>query len=325
LEELSARLAGMTGRRPPLLGRKAVIVMAGDHGVAAEGVSAYPPEVTGQMVLNFLRGGAAICVLARQAGARVVVVDMGVASDLGVHPDLRSRRIAPGTQNFAQGPAMSREQALQAVEAGIAVVQEEMERGLDIVVTGDMGIANTTPSTAIVAAMTGSPPELVTGRGTGIDDAGWTHKVDVVRRGLTVNRPDPTDALDVLSKVGGFEIGGLAGVILGASAARVPVVVDGFISGAAALIAVALCPAAREYLIASHTSVEPGHRAMLGHLGLRPLLDLGLRLGEGTGGVLALHLVEASVRILGEMATFEEAAISSATAPPVVPEGDAGE
>lgn len=325
LEELSIHLAGITGRVPPSLARKAVIVMAGDHGVAAEGVSAYPQEVTAQMVQNFLRGGAAVNVLARQAGARVVIVDMGVAADLGSHADLRNRKVAHGTANLAQGPAMSPEQALRAVEAGITIVQEEIARGLDVVVTGDMGIANTTPSTAIVAVITGSAPELVTGRGTGIDFARWLHKVDVVRRGLAVNRPDPRDALDVLAKVGGFEIGGLAGVILGTAVARVPVVVDGFISGAAALIAVGLCPAAREYLIASHVSVEPGHRATLGHLGLRPLFDLGLQLGEGTGGVLALHLIEAAARILGEMATFDEAAVSGATLPSVLPASDPGE
>lgn len=325
LEELSVHLAGVTGKVPPLLERRTVIVMAGDHGVAGEGVSAYPAEVTAQMVLNFLRGGAAISVLARQAGARVVVVDMGVAADLAPHPHLRSQKVARGTRNLAQGPAMSREQALQAVETGIGVVQDEIARGLDIVVTGDMGIGNTTPSAAIVAAITGSPVELVTGRGTGIDEARWSRKVEVIRRALAVNRPDPTDALDVLAKVGGFEIGGLAGVILGAAAGRVPIVADGFISGAAALIAVGLCPAARDYLIASHSSVEPGHRAVLGHLGLRPLLDLNLRLGEGTGGALALPIVDAAARILGEMATFAEAAVSGAIEPPIRADGDPGE
>ncbi|MBI4497762.1 MAG: nicotinate-nucleotide--dimethylbenzimidazole phosphoribosyltransferase [Chloroflexi bacterium] len=325
LEELAIHLVGITGRVPPSVQRKAVIVMAGDHGVAEEGVSAYPQEVTGQMVQNFLRGGAAINVLARQAGARVVVVDMGVAADLDSHPDLRSCKVARGTSNLARGPAMSQEEARRAVETGIAIVQEEVARGLDIVVTGDMGIANTTASSAIVAALTGSPPELVTGRGTGIDERRWAHKVATVRRALAVNQPDPTDALEVLATVGGFEIGGLAGVILGAAAARVPVVVDGFISGAAALLAVGLCPGAREYLIAAHTSVEPGHRAALGHLGLRPLLDLGLRLGEGSGGALALPLLEAACRILAEMATFAEAAISGAVEPPHAPAGDADE
>ncbi|MCX6021434.1 MAG: nicotinate-nucleotide--dimethylbenzimidazole phosphoribosyltransferase [Chloroflexi bacterium] len=325
LEELSIRLAGITGQERPQASRKTVIVMAGDHGVAAEGVSAFPAEVTPQMVFNFLRGGAAINVLARQAGARVVVVDMGVNADMPDHPDLVRRPVARGTANLAVGPAMSREQAIQAVAAGIAVAQEQIAAGAQVILTGDMGIANTTSSAAIVAAMTGSPVELVTGRGTGIDDEGRRRKVAVVQRGLDLNRPDPTDALDVLAKVGGFEIGGLAGVILGAAAARVPVVIDGFISGAAALIAAGLAPNAREYMIAAHNSVEPGHRAALGHLGLTPLLDLGLRLGEGTGGALAVQLVEAAARILDEMATFAEAAISGAVQEPVRPDDASAE
>lgn len=316
LEALSVQLAGIAGRLPGPLERKTVMVMAGDHGVTAEGVSAYPAEVTGQMVLNFLRGGAAINVLARQAGARIVIVDMGVVSALPEHPELVRRPVGRGTANFAVGPAMTQAQAVQAIETGIELVQTEIARGAQIILTGDMGIGNTTPSAAIVAALTGSPVELVTGRGTGIDQERWQHKVAVVRRGLDVNRPDSSDALDVLAKVGGFEIGGLAGVILGAAAARVPVIIDGFISGAAALIAAGLAPQAREYLIAAHVSVEPGHRAALGHLGLTPLLDLDLRLGEGTGGALAVHIVEAAARILGEMATFAEAAVSGALEPP---------
>jgi len=288
--------------------------MAADHGVAAEGVSAYPAEVTPQMVLNFVRGGAAINVLARQAGARVIVVDIGVASNLEPQRGLRLRKIARGTQNIVRGPAMTLSQAETAIAEGIDVVQAEIANGLDLVATGDMGIGNTTASAAIVAALTGQPVAQVTGRGTGVDDAGLARKIAVVERALAVNKPNPKDALDVLIKVGGFEIGGLAGVIIGAAAKRVPVVIDGFISGAAALIAVGLCPDVRPYLIAAHQSVEVGHRAALDHLDLKPLLDLNLRLGEGTGAVLAFHLVEAAARILDEMATFAEAGVSDKTA-----------
>ncbi len=310
LEDLSVQVAGITGNPRPRLKHKAVIVAAGDHGVAAEGVSAYPQEVTAQMVYNFLRGGAAINVLARHVGARVVVVDAGVAAELEPHPQLRIRKIAPGTGNIARGPAMSREQAIQALELGISLVQDELNRGLDIVATGDMGIANTTPAAAIAAAITGLPPAQVTGRGTGVDDERLAHKIAVVERALEVNRPDPRDGVDVLAKVGGFEIGTLAGVVLGAASHRIPVVIDGFISTAAALIAGVLSPQAVAYCIAGHVSAEAGHRAMLRHLGLEPLLDLDMRLGEGTGAVLAMNIVEAACKILDEMATFEEAGVS---------------
>jgi nicotinate-nucleotide--dimethylbenzimidazole phosphoribosyltransferase len=310
LEELSVQLAGISGGALPSLPRKTVIVAAADHGVAADGVSAYPPAVTAQMVLNFARGGAAINVLARQAGALVVVVDVGIAADMVGVPGLIHRKIARGSQNITRGPAMSHAQAIAALEVGLDVLQAEHASGMDLVATGDMGIGNTTPSAAIVAALTGRPPAQVTGRGTGVDDAGLARKVAAVERALSVNRPDTTDALDVLAKVGGFEIAALAGVMLGAAAARVPVVIDGFISGAAALIAAGLAPQVQPYLIAAHQSVEIGHRAALQHLGLRPLLDLELRLGEGTGAVLAFHLVEAAARILAEMATFDEAGVS---------------
>ncbi|MBM4425134.1 MAG: nicotinate-nucleotide--dimethylbenzimidazole phosphoribosyltransferase [Chloroflexi bacterium] len=314
LEELSIQLAGITGQPRPSLARKAVVVMAADHGVAAEGVSAYPSEVTPQMVLNFLRGGAAINVLARQAGARVVIVDMGVAADIPVGASrdlpLQIRKVARGTQNMAHGPAMTRAQAESAINEGIDVAHSEIAKGLDLIATGDMGIGNTTPSAAIAAAITGQPAARVTGRGTGVDDAGLARKVAIIERALAVNTPDPKDALDVLSKVGGFEIAGLAGVIIGAAGKRAPVVIDGFISGAAALIAVGLAPEVKPYLIAAHQSVEIGHRVMLEHLGLRPLLDFDLRLGEGTGAALAFHLVEAAARLLDEMATFAEAGVS---------------
>lgn len=312
LEELSVRVAGITGEALPSIRDKAVIVMAGDHGVASEGVSAYPSEVTPQMVYNFLRGGAAINVLARHAGARVVVVDMGVAADLEPHPHLLVRKIGHGTKNFASGPAMTPDEAVKSVETGIEVVEAEMARGLDIVATGDMGIGNTTPSSAIVAAMTGASVESVTGRGTGLDDRGLRNKIQIIKRGLETNRPDPEDPLDVLAKVGGFEIGGLAGVMLGAAANRVPVVIDGFISGAAALIATGLCPRLADFLIAAHNSVEIGHRILLGRMGLEPLIDLNLRLGEGTGAALVISMVEAALKVLAEMATFSEAGVSEA-------------
>ncbi|MGQ9467593.1 MAG: nicotinate-nucleotide--dimethylbenzimidazole phosphoribosyltransferase [Anaerolineae bacterium] len=313
LEELSIQVAGITGSPRPVIRDKAVIVVAGDHGVAAEGVSAYPQEVTAQMVYNFLRGGAGINVLARHVGARVTVVDAGVATDLEPHPALKIRKIGHGTANIAQGPAMSREQAIRALESGIELVEEELAQGLDIVAPGDMGIANTTPAAAVAAAVTGLPPATVVGRGTGVDDAGLARKIAVVEQALRVNEPDPKDGVDLLAKVGGFEIGTIAGIILGAAAHRIPVVVDGFISTAGALIAAAIAPGVASYCIAAHNSAEPGHRAMLQHLGLRPLLDLGMRLGEGTGAALAIGLVEAACKILNEMATFAEAGVSERT------------
>jgi len=311
LEELSIQLAGITTNPFPSMELKTVIVMAADHGVTREGVSAYPSEVTPQMVLNFLHGGAAINVLARQANARVVVVDMGVASEIeDASGELVRRKIGLGTANLARGPAMTREQAIESIQSGIEICETEIARGVDILATGDMGIGNTTPSAAIACSLMGQAPENVVGRGTGLDDAGLKRKIDVITRALDVNRPNANDALDVLAKVGGFEIGGLAGVILAAAANRKPVVIDGFISTAAAMIAVSLAPAARSYIIAAHVSQERGHKLMLEWLGLKPLLDLNLRLGEGTGAALAFHLIEASTRILREMATFREAGVS---------------
>jgi nicotinate-nucleotide--dimethylbenzimidazole phosphoribosyltransferase len=309
LEELSIRLAGIQGKTSPQATRKTVIIMAGDHGVATEGVSAYPAEVTPQMVLNFLRGGAAINVFARQVGAQVVVVDMGVAADLPDHPQLLKRKIGYGTANLARGAAMTREQALAAVRAGIEIAGQ-YTGGLDLLATGDMGIGNTTPSSAIVAAFTGLDVSDVTGRGTGLDDGGLQRKIEIIRRALEVNQPDSQDPLDVLAKVGGYEIAGLVGLIFGAAAARVPVVIDGFISSAAALVATEWLPDVRNYLIAAHSSVEIGHRVMLERMELSPLLNLNLRLGEGTGAALAMSMLEASVRALNEMATFSEAGVS---------------
>jgi len=310
LEELSIQLAGIYGQPIPSIQEKAIIVMAGDHGVVAEGVSAFPQEVTPQMVLNFLNGGAAINVLARQAGARITIVDMGVAVEMPLHPGLLVRKVAPGTRNMAIGPAMTRAQAEQVIQAGIEVVEAEIARGLDVVATGDMGIGNTTPSAAIAAAFTGQPPAQIAGRGTGLDSAGLERKIAVIERALAVNQPNPQDGLDVLAKVGGFEIGGLAGVMIGAAAHRKAVVVDGFISTAAAMIAVSLCPQVKPYLIAAHRSKENGHGIMLDWLGVKPLLDFDLRLGEGTGATLALPILEASLAILREMATFGEAGVS---------------
>jgi len=310
LEELSIKLAGIRGEPIPRINHKAIVTMAADHGVVAEGVSAYPQAVTPQMVLNFLRGGAGINVLAKHAGARIIVVDMGVASDMEPHPALVSRKIARGTSDMARGPAMSREQAIKSIEVGLEIVEKEVKKGLDIVGTGDMGIGNTTPSSAITAAITGEKVEKVTGRGTGIDDKQLAHKVEVIERALKANKPNADDAIDVLAKIGGFEIGGICGVIVGAAAHRIPVVIDGFVSGAAALIAVGLSPRVKDYLIASHCSVEIGHKAILKYLGLKPILDLELRLGEGTGAALGIFLVEAAAKILAEMATFAEAGVS---------------
>jgi nicotinate-nucleotide--dimethylbenzimidazole phosphoribosyltransferase len=311
LEALAVRLAGITGNPRPRFKNKGVIVMAGDHGVALEGVSAYPPGVTPQMVLNFLHGGAAINVLARQAGARVVIVDIGVAHDFGVVPGLVARKVAWGTSNLLNGPAMRRDQAEQAIQVGVDLVSEEIANGLDLVATGDMGIGNTTPSAAITAVLTGRPVAEVTGRGTGIDDQQLQRKVAVIEHSITLNAVNAQDPLDVLSKVGGLEIAGLVGVILGAAAKRVPVVVDGFISGAAALVAYRLAPGVKPFLIASHQSVEVGHKAIWDQLDQTPLLNLNLRLGEGSGAVLAFHLIEAATRILDEMATFSDAGVSN--------------
>jgi nicotinate-nucleotide--dimethylbenzimidazole phosphoribosyltransferase len=310
LEAVSIQVAGITGQPRPRIQMPVIIVMAADHGIARQGVSAYPPEVTGQMVLNFLRGGAAIDVMARHVGARVVVVDMGVASNIPPHPELICIRIAQGTHDMSQGPAMTRDQAIQALEAGIRIAQDQINHGADVIGTGDMGIGNTTASSAIAAVITGRPVAEVTGRGTGVSDAQLARKIALIEQTIRINTPRSDDALDVLSKVGGLEIAGLAGVILGAAARRVPVVIDGFISGAAALIATGLAPQARDYMIAAHMSVERGHPAILHHLGLTPLLDLDLRLGEGTGAALGISLVQVSLKILNEMATFDEAGVS---------------
>lgn len=314
LMDLALDLAGITRSLQPPVSRKTIITMAGDHGVAAEGVSKYPQEVTGQMVLGFVAGMAGISALARLADARVVVVDMGVAADLSslaADGRILDRKVARGTANMAVGPAMTRAQAEQAITAGIEIV-DALADEVDVFGTGDMGIANTTPSSAVVATLTGEPVAELCGRGTGIDDRQLAHKVAVIQKSLDLNRPDPRDGLDVLAKVGGFEIGGIAGVVLGAAARHKPVIVDGFISTAGALVAQTLCPTVSDYIIAAHRSAEPGHRAMHQYLNKQPLLDLGLRLGEGTGAALAMNLVEAAQRILTQVATFAEAHVSKA-------------
>jgi nicotinate-nucleotide--dimethylbenzimidazole phosphoribosyltransferase len=314
LETLAERIAGITGHDRPHLERRLIVVAAGDHGVAKQGVSAYPSEVTAQMVANFLGGGAAINVLASQAGARVRVVDAGVAGETPDDPRLFRLRLAPGTEDITHGPAMSRALAEHAVAEGIALLEAERGAdGVDIVACGEMGIGNSTSAAAIVAVVTGRPPRAVTGRGTGIDDARFELKVAAIEAALRVNRVDPTDGIGLLAGLGGFEVGVLAGVYLAAAGARVPAVVDGLISGAAALVAAAIEPAAREYLIASHRSVEAGHTATLDHLGLEPLFDLGMRLGEGTGAALGITLCVAACRLLDEMATFDEAGVSDST------------
>lgn len=312
LEELSIRIAGIKAQSRPKIKDKVIITMAADHGVVEEGVSLYPQEVTRQMVLNFLRGKAAINVLARHVGARVVVVDMGVIGGFS-EKGVVCKMIDFGTKNMSKGGAMTRKQAIDSIEAGIEVVEEEIKKGLDIVCTGDMGIGNTTAASAISAVIMNEDVENVTGRGTGIDDEMLSHKIEVIRRAIEVNQPFE-DAIDVLAKVGGFEIGGLTGVILGAAANRIPVVVDGFISTASALLAVKLKPEVKEYLIASHCSAEKGHRIALDFLKLKPILNLNMRLGEGTGAALALSIIEASVKVLDEMATFEEAGVSKSKA-----------
>src|SRR6266571_4292548 len=302
LEEIAARLAVLRGGTPRVE-RPVIFTFAADHGVVAEGVSAYPQVVTAQMVENFLRGGAAVNVLARQARARVVVADFGVANPIPGSPELVSCPMAPGTANMARGPAMTREHAVRAIETGARLAERALDAGADLLATGEMGIGNTTAASAITAAITGAAPERVTGRGTGVDDTAFARKVDVVRRALAVNAPDPGDGVDVIA--------GLVGVILVGAARRVPVVLDGFIAGAAALAAVTLAPDARHALFASHRSAEPGHAVILERLGLTPYLDLEMRLGEGTGAALFIHLARAAALIWSEMATFKSAGVST--------------
>lgn len=314
LHLIGERVCGIQRTLKPSVKEKAILVMAADHGITAEGVSAYPQEVTGEMVKTFVRGGAGINVLACQANARVLVVDMGTVPDIleqisGKHP-LLVRKIARGTQDFTRGPAMTREQAEQTLMAGYDAAAELFEQGVELLGTGDMGIGNTSTSSAIGAVIMGHPVQRMSGRGTGIDDETFARKCRAIQKGITVNAPDPKDPLDVLSKVGGFEIGGIAGALLAAARFQRPVVIDGLISTAGALLAHAMCPVVADYIFAGHRSVEQGHQLMLEHMGLRPILDLGMRLGEGTGAALSMPIIEASVRVFLEVFTFEQAGVS---------------
>jgi len=313
LEDLSVRLAGLTGLCPPPVPEPAVIaIFAGDHGVHAQGVTPWPQEVTAQMVANFLANGAVVNALAAQTGADVRVVDVGVIARLPAAPGLIARNVRPGTADMTTGPAMSRADACRAIEAGIETAFELVTAGYRCLVTGDMGIANTTPAAALIAAFTGAAPEEVTGRGTGVDDQTLARKIDVVRRAIALHRPDPADPVGVLADVGGLEHAALAGYVLGAAARRVPVVLDGVIACAAALAAVALAPDVTASLVAGHLSTEPGARIALAALGLAPLLTLEMRLGEGSGAVLAVPIVQAAARVLRDVATFDSAGVSSA-------------
>lgn len=315
LEAIATWYVQVTGKFPPLAPKKMLYVFAADHGVVDEGVSAYPKAVTAQMVWNFLNGGAAINVLARHAGVAVRVVDMGVDADFKALPGLIQHKLGPGTQNMSKGPAMTREMAIDAILIGVGLAKEAVRDGATLLGTGEMGIGNTTASSAITALLTHSEIEAVTGRGTGIRDETLLLKQVVIRLAISKNEPKCSDPIDVLHKVGGFEIGGMVGLILGAAVHRIPVVIDGFISTAAALIATALVPDVKGYLLASHQSLEPGHQIALQHLGLSPILDLDLRLGEGTGAVLGMGMVDAAIKIMNEMATFDQAGVSNKTEP----------
>ncbi|MCI0469564.1 MAG: nicotinate-nucleotide--dimethylbenzimidazole phosphoribosyltransferase [Nitrospirae bacterium] len=321
LEEFARRLVAITENKNPVIDKKVVFTFAGDHGVTEEGVSAYPKEVTLQMVFNFLRGGAGINVLARHVGAEVIVVDIGVDYDFGnppIPPLVKggegglfvSMKVVRGTRNFTKGLAMTRDEAVKCLEVGIELANGYSKKGYKIFATGDMGIGNTTPSSAIASVLTGKPVSEVTGKGTGISDESLQKKISVIEEGIRLNNPNPHDAIDVLAKVGGAEIGGIAGLILGAAANRIPVIIDGFISTAGALIAYCLKPETKDYMFAAHNSVEIGHKAMLEKMGLKPILDLDLRLGEGTGAALAMLMIEAGLKIYKEMATFGEAGVS---------------
>ncbi|EFI33803.1 nicotinate-nucleotide/dimethylbenzimidazole phosphoribosyltransferase [Desulfonatronospira thiodismutans ASO3-1] len=313
LEPAAARLASICGRLDVKLDRKTIVTCAGDHGVVEEGVSLFPSEVTAQMVYNFVQGGASINVLAAHAGARVRVADLGVSHDFDPGLDILHKKIRKGTANMATGPAMTREEAAASVEAGIGIANQLADSpGLDLLGTGDMGIGNTTASSAIIAVYSGLPLKELVGPGTGLDEQGLDLKARVIKRALDLNRPDPADPMGVLARVGGLEIGGLAGLVIGAAARQIPVVCDGLISTAGALIACELCPAAGQYIFAGHRSRETGHEYMLRHLGLTPLLDLEMRLGEGTGAALAMHILDACTRILADIKTFEEVGIENA-------------
>lgn len=310
LEGLSVRIAGMTANPLPKLDKKAVFVMAADHGVCAEKVSPYPQDVTPQMVLNFLNEGATINILTKQAGASVIITDIGVASDFEPGLKMQYKKVAYGTANMAKGPAMTAAQLDQALATGYDIATEAIRNGLQLAATGEMGIGNTTPSAAITALLTGRPVPDVTGRGTGVDDEGLKRKIAVIEKSISVNQPDVNDPFDILAKISGFEIAGMTGVTLAAAAHRVPLVMDGLISTVAAALAVKMAPGVRDYLIAGHRSVEVGHTILLNTMGLKPLVDLSLRVGEGTGAALAFMMIDASLNVLRDMKTFAEAQVS---------------
>lgn len=310
LEQFAARMAAISKTADPATDKKVIFVFAADHGITEEGISAFPREVTAQMVYNFLSGGAGVNVLARHAGAEVRVVDVGVDYDFKNCAGLIHKKVAGGTANFAKGPAMGMEEMLAAMQVGIELADEALAKGVSMVGTGEMGIGNTTPSSAIIAALSCLPVRELTHRGTGINDAALEKKIQTIEKGLAINKPDPNDPLDVLAKVGGLEIAAIAGLVLGCAANSIPIVIDGFISTAGALIASELHPSVREYIFAAHRSVETGHQFMLDRIGVKPILDLELRLGEGTGAALAMTLIEAGVKIMREMATFEQAGVS---------------
>jgi nicotinate-nucleotide--dimethylbenzimidazole phosphoribosyltransferase len=310
LEAIANRLAAIRQTLKPQVSRRRMYVVAADHGVVAEGVSAYPREVTAQMVYNFLRGGAAINVMARYGGIEVNVVDAGVDADFDDAPGLIRAKVVRGSSNFARGPAMTRDEAVQSIETGIGLARAAAADGIELLGIGEMGIGNTTTASAIAATLTGLAPEAVTGYGTGVDEAGLQRKIAAIKRALETNRPDRADALDVLAKVGGAEIGVMAGLALGAAAERIPVVADGFISTSAAALGCVFRPNLRDYLFIGHRSRERGHDSLIEFIGRQPLLDLGMRLGEGTGAALAMHIIGAAARLLCEMATFAEAGVS---------------
>ena len=312
MEDISARLAAIKGTIDVHLTNKRIITCAGDHGVTQEGISLFPAEVTPQMVLNFAAGGASVNVIGKHAGAVVKAADIGVNYDFDPDLPIYHKKVRHGTANFTKEPAMTRDEAIRSIEAGIEIVGELMaEAPVDLLGTGDMGIGNTTPSSAIIAAFSGIPVEKLTGRGTGIDDTALKNKIAAIQRGLDLHKPDPSDPLDILSKVGGLEIGGLAGLVLGAAAHGIPVICDGLISTAGALIACELAPAAKQYLFASHKSVEIGHKYMHDRMGLTPLIDLKFRLGEGTGAAVCMELLDLSTRILADIKTFEEVGVTN--------------
>jgi nicotinate-nucleotide--dimethylbenzimidazole phosphoribosyltransferase len=310
LEEIAARLVSIREEEFPAVSKKVIFTLAADHGVTEESISAYPREVTRQMVINFLSGGAAINVLCRQFGIEVVVVDIGVYGDTSGFEGLVQMKIARGTRNMARGPAMMRTETFAALEAGIALAKRAESQGKNLVGIGEMGIGNTTAASAVAAVLCGKQAAEVTGKGAGLDEVALRHKISIIDQALRVNRPNSSDAIDILSKVGGFEIAGMAGLVLGAAARRIPVVIDGFISTAAAAVAVAIDPRVKAFLFPSHRSTEPGHAALLSFIGLEPFLNLEMRLGEGTGAALAMPLIEASAKLLREMATFSAAGVS---------------